>query len=260
MKKINLIIASAALLGLLALPMTAEAQNRQQGGGAGGGQRQGGGGFGQQRGGMGMMSVTKSMLLGRNDVQKDLKITAEQKAALEKAQADQRAKMQARMEELRNGGGGGGGDFTAIREEFEKMAKEADDAAMKVLTKEQQTRLGQIQIQFDGMRVILKPEIQKELGMKADQKKRLDELQEQQQAANMAIMQRVRDGEISREEVGPLMEQNNKALDAEFEKVLTDDQKAKLKEMQGAKFTRDPKDDEAMRNFGRGGRGGGGGN
>jgi len=258
MKKVNLIIASAALLGLLALPMTAEAQNRQQGGGAAGGQRQGGGGMGQ-RGGMMGMNVTKSMLLSRNDVQKDLKITAEQKAALEKAQADQRAKMQARMEEMRNGGGGGG-DFTAIREEFEKMAKDADDAAMKVLDKDQQARLGQIQIQFDGIKVILKPEMQKELGMKADQKKRLDELQEQQQAANTAIMQRMRDGELSREELAPLMEQNNKALDAEFEKVLNDEQKAKLKEMQGAKFTRDPKDDEAMRNMGRGGRGGGGGN
>lgn len=259
MKKINLIIASAALLGLLALPMTAEAQNRQQGGGAGGGQRQGGGGMGQ-RGGMMGMNVSKSMLLGRNDVQKDLKITAEQKAALDKARADQQAKMQARMEEMRNGGGGGGGDFTAIREEFEKMAKDADDAAMKVLDKDQQKRLGEIQLQFDGMKVILKPEIQKELGMKADQKKRLDELQEQQQAANTAIMQRMRDGEISREELAPLMEQNNKALDAEFEKVLTAEQKETLKKMQGAKFTRDPKDDEAMRNMGRGGRGGGGGN
>lgn len=252
MKKLNKVIVSAALVALLALPLAASAQR------TGGGER-GAGGMGMQRGGMQFGGVTKTMLLGRNDVQKDLKVTAEQKAAIDKIRADQQAKMQARMRELRESGGGGM-DMDAIRAEMEKMNKETEESINKVLDKDQQKRLGEIEIQFAGMRVILREDIQKTLGMKADQKRQLDELQEKQAAANASLFQRVQSGEVSREELGKMMEENNKILDAEFEKVLTAEQKDKLKEMQGAKFARDPKEDEAMRTMGRGGRGGGGGN
>src|SRR5690606_22704229 len=82
-------------------------------------------------------------------------------------------------------------------------------------------------------------------------------LNEQMNAANMQIAQRVRDGEIDRSEQAALFEQNRKALDAEIKKVLTPEQDKKFTEMMGPKFTRDPKDDEAMRGARGGGRGGG---
>lgn len=247
MKKLNLIIAGAAVVALLSMPLVAEAQGRGQGG-------QNRGGFGQGRGMT--MQMNKSMLLVRNDVQKDLKLTDDQKAQLKKIQEEADAKRQAMMEEMR-ASGGGGGDFQAIREKFEAMQAETDAAIMKVLTEDQKKRLDQISLQFAGYRALNDEKLQKELELKADQKRQISELNEQMNAANMQISQRVRDGEIDRSEQAALFEQNRKALDAEIKKVLTPEQDKKFTEMMGPKFTRDPKDDEAMRGGRGGGRGGG---
>ncbi len=258
MKKLNLIIAGAAVVALLSMPLVAEAQGRGPGGG--GGQNRGAGGPGGMRG----PQMPKSMLLVRNDVQKDLQITEQQKSQLEQIRKDSEAKMQALMESMRGSGGSqgnrGGGDFQAMREQFEKLQAETDAAVLKVLNETQAKRLDQIQLQFQGARAFSDEKVQKELGLKADQKRQIDELNQQMQAANRQIMQRVQNGELDRSEVPALMEQNNKALETEIKKVLTPEQLKQFEDMQGPKFNRDPKDDEAMRSMGgRGGRGGGGG-
>lgn len=251
MKKLNMILAGAAVAALMMMPLAAEAQNQRGGGG-------GGGGFGQGRQGMGMMQMPKSALLVRNDVQKDLKLTDDQKAQLKKVQDDANAKRQAMMEEMR-ANGGGGGDFQAMRDRFEKMQAETEEATMKVLNDDQRKRLDQINLQYNGYRSLNDEKLQKELGLNADQKRKISELNDQMNAANMQIMQRVRNGELDATEVPALLETNNKALDSAIKQTLTPEQDGKFTEMQGPKWARDPKEDEAMRNRGgRGGRGGGG--
>ncbi len=247
--KLRTLIISAVVVAL-AIPSLSMAQ--------GGGQRgQGGGqgGFGQRGGQFGFGGQTNLSLLGRADVQKDMKMTAEQIAGVQKIREAQQEKMRARMEELR-GGGGGGGDFQAIRDEMDKMNKENDEAAMKLLDDKQKERLQQISVQMGGVRVVLRDEkVQKALGLTAQQKIDLDKLQASQQQANQELGQRMRNQEISREEFTAIREKNDKILDEEIMKVLTQAQKDTWNSMQGPKFERDPKVDEAM----RGGRGGGGG-
>lgn len=241
-----------AIATLLITPLVAQAQGGGQG-------RGGGGGFGQ-RGGM-MMGAGQSnlQLLQRADVQADLKLTADQKAALAKIQEDQRAAMQARFQEMRNNGGGGGQfDPEALRAEMEKMQKEQDAAVDKIVSTEQKARLKQISFQMRGNRVLMDKDVQKELGLDKDQIRKIEDLQANQQKAMQEVMQRMQNGEIDRTEIQAINEKNNKILDEELMKIPNDDQKAKLKEMQGPEFKRDPKVDEAMRQ-GRGGRGGGGG-
>ena len=221
--------------------------------GGGGGNRGGGFGGGQRMGGMGGGDLA---LLQRPDVQKDLKLTDDQKKAVAKIQEDNQAAMRARMESMRSGGGGGG-DREAMMAEFQKMQKETDAKVKAVLTPEQQTRLKQINIQLGGSRVVLREDVQKELGLTDEQKKKLTALQTAMNEANQAIMQRMRDQEITREEVQELQAKNNKTMDDEIAKVLTAEQKTKLEEMKGAKFEADPN----YRPGGAGGRGGrGGGN
>ena len=118
-----------------------------QGGGRGQGGRQGGM---MGRGGGDLQT------LQRPDVQKDLKVTEDQKKAIAKIQAENQEVMRARMEEMRNGGGGG--DREAMMAEFQKMQKATDDKVKAVLSKEQQDRLKQITIQMAGMRVVLREE------------------------------------------------------------------------------------------------------
>jgi len=201
-----------------------------QGGGRGQGGRMGGM---MGRGGGGDLQ-----LLQRPDVQKDLKLSEDQKKAIAKVQEESQAAMRARMEELRSGGGGG--DREAMMAEFQKMQKANEDKVKAVLTPEQQKRIKQIGIQMAGNRVVMREDIQKELGIDAAQKQKLDALQAAMQEANQAIMQRMRDQEIDREQMTELMNKNNKTMDDEIAKVLTEEQKGKLKEMSGPKFEMDP--------------------
>lgn len=214
----------------------------------------GGGGRGGQRFGGGMQ-MGNAFLLNRSDVQKDLKLSDEQKTKLQEIQTAQREKMR---EMFQNGGGGG--DRQAMMEMMQKMQKENEEATNKVLTSDQQKRLKQIGIQLAGDRAIMNPEVQKDLGLSADQIAKIKKLQEDQQAANQELMRKMRDQEIDRDQLSGLMEKNNKALGDELAKITTDAQKAKLKELAGPKFTADPNAVGRGGGFGGGGgRNGGGG-
>ncbi|MBX3110698.1 MAG: hypothetical protein KF857_01710 [Fimbriimonadaceae bacterium] len=218
----------------------------------------GGGGRGQRFGfGFGGGMQNNSFLLRREDVQKDLKLTTEQKTKLDEIQQAQREKMR---EMFQNGGGGT--DRQAMMEAMQKMQKENDEAVNKVLTADQQKRLKQIGIQLAGDRAILDPEVQKELGMTAEQTDKIKKLQSDQMTANQELMRKMRDQEIDRDQFQGLMEKNNKALNDEIAKIMTEEQKAKLKELAGPKFEADPNIRGGFgggRPGGGGGRGGGGG-
>lgn len=254
----------------------------QQGGPAGGGQR----GGGMQGGRMGAMMMSPVFLINREDVQKDLKLTDDQKAKL--------AALRESMPMMNRGGGrggagggggrggagggagagGGGGQGGAgggagqgggagrggqgggfDPAEMEKQLKEAEAKINEILTDEQEVRIKQIGVQLQGGRALMNETIQKDLGMTADQKKKVNDLNTAQQQANMELFQRVQNQEISREEVGEIMQKNNKILEEELLKVLTADQKTKFDAMKGPKF------EATQPQGGRGGAGGrGGGN
>ena len=55
-----------------------------------------------------------------------------------------------------------------------------------------------------------------------------------------------RRGELDREQTRPLMEKNRKIMDTELGKILTDAQKAKLKDMGGKPFTQEPEEDGGL--------------
>ncbi|MCB0826371.1 MAG: hypothetical protein KDC26_09295 [Armatimonadetes bacterium] len=249
MKKTLLTLIAVSVLAIGAVA-PASAQGRGQGGGqqGGGGQGRGqGGGFGGQRGGMMGGGASVAQLVGRADVQKDIKLTDEQKTKIEKINADAQAQRQAMFEEMRNGGGGG--DRQAMMSQFQKMQEDIDKKVEAVLTAEQKTRITQIKVQLQGARALMDNKIQNELKLSVDQKKKIEDLRAKQQQAMQEVMRRVQDQEIQREDVGPLMEKNNKIMDEELMKVLNDDQKKVFADMKGPEFKADP-------NQGR--RGGGG--
>lgn len=205
---------------------------------------QGGGGGGRGQGGGRMMmgggGQSQLQLLSRNDVKKDLKLNDEQSSKIQALQDEQRAQMQQMMEEMRNGGQRP--DQETMRKMFEESTKKQNEAIAKILTPAQIARLKQIRVQLSGSRIIMDAEIQKELGVTAEQKAKIDGLQAKQRDANAAIMEKVQNQELSREEATAAREKNNKILEDEIAKVLTDAQKAKLKEMAGPKFEAEPQE------------------
>lgn len=218
------------------------------------GQGRGGGRMQMGRGG------GKASLLRRNDVIADLKLTDQQKDALDTLRQAQQAK----MGEMFGGGGPGRGggmqnmtdeERKAMMDKMQALQKENEAAVQKILTETQWKRLDEIRIQVEGDRIIMDKEYQTKLKMTEAQIKKVQSLRDDMQAAMDSLRQKMRDGEIDREGMMEAMDKNNKVLVEELGKVLTKAQKDQLKAMAGAKFEADPEEANPRGGFGRGGGG-----
>jgi Spy/CpxP family protein refolding chaperone len=197
-----------------------------------------------QRGG-GMMSRMQNnplMLLGRADVQADLGLTDDQKDKLS-GYTDQQAMGQRFMSAMQESGV----SFQEMRSEegrkklepvmtklFEQIQKEVE----AIMTPAQSKRLKEISIQFYGFRSVNTPDVAKAIELTDAQKQKIADLRKAQGEAMQGLMERARNQEISWEEMREKSAKNDEILDAEIGKILTDAQKAKLKEMGGKKFER----------------------
>ncbi|MGV3618257.1 MAG: hypothetical protein ACO1SV_23260 [Fimbriimonas sp.] len=198
-----------------------------------------GGGGGQRRGMMGgqMGRGGPAQLLQREEVQTELKLTDDQKTKLSGLQDKMRDKMR---EMFAGGGGGERPDPTKMREAFTKVNEEIQKEVDAILTPEQQKRLKELSVQRAGNGAVMIPSVAKDLGITDEQKTKIENLQKLQGEATQALFQKMRDGELDGEQMREKMTANQKALDEEIGKVLTEAQKTKLKEMAGKPFTFSP--------------------
>lgn len=220
------------------------------------------------RGGMMNMQMPDAFLVMQPDVQKDIKLTEKQLADITAAQAKLVEKypwMRMMMGGARGQGGpgggagrgqgggagagqgqgqgqgggrgqGGGGFQGFDPSQMADAMKEAEKAITDVTTDEQEARLFQIGLQTAGGRALFREDVQKKLDLKAAQKKSLMDLQTGMQSANMELFQRMRDQEITREELTAAMTKNTEILNTEAVKVLTAEQKTAFEAMKGPKF------------------------
>ena len=219
--------------------------------GGGGGQGRGlGGQRGMIMGGGGQGSL---QLLTRKDVQDDLVITAEQKKKIDELNTASQADRQKMMEDMRNGGGQP--DMEAMRAAMDKARKANDEKVKAILTAEQQKRLKEIRVQIMGNRAIMDEEVQKDLGLTADQKSKIKKIQDKQQQDMRDMMEDMRNsgGQMDREAMQAAMQKAQDKVNEEMAKVLTAEQTTKLKEMGGKPFK------STQQPGGRRGGGGGGG-
>src|SRR5262249_43266251 len=116
-------------------------------------------------GGLGGMRMPASMLLMMPEVQKEIQVTDDQKTKLDDLRAEQMKDMQSQFQ---------GFDFGALRDmsqeerdkkiaelrkKGEEMSKQIDEKVGKVLDATQMKRLGQLQIQRDGIGAFSRPEV-----------------------------------------------------------------------------------------------------
>lgn len=199
--------ACIAGLVVLALAAGAYAQNQQRGRGGPGGA------FG---------GLTETALLGAEQVQKELKITDEQKGKIEAALRDARPGRDAF-----GGQNASQEERQKAFEEFRKKAEEAGKKAKEVLTADQVKRLREIYVQLAGVQALNNPEIAAALKFTEDQKKQLTTINDE----NGAKAREIGFGEGSREK----REELRKETEGKILAVLTADQKKQLEEMKGAK-------------------------
>ena len=181
-------------------------------------QRNRGRGFGLFGGGAG------GIFLASNEaVQKELKLSVEQKKSLETLVAEQREAFQSSQE----------ASPEERREQFRKAGEKARTKVKEILNSDQQKRLEQIRLQQAGLLAVAEPEVAKQLNLTSDQQKQVTEIVEK---GREQFRQSFQGGQGDREEraqrMTKLREEQNEKLSA----VLTAEQKEQWKKMLGEKF------------------------
>lgn len=223
-------IAAVALAGVLVGSALAQAAGPRGQGGAGApgaGQRPGGGLLGQQRLGDG------SALVMRPDVQRDLKLTDQQKGQVDGLMQ----RMRSRIEAIRGQGQQpGGGNMQA----FAEIQRETSEGINRILTEQQRKRLGEIRLQLAGPMALAQPEVQTQLNLTQQQRSQLRELQAANVQKNREMMERARAGQLDRTQIRAEREKLQKEATESMLKILTAEQAARWRQMQGAPFQADP--------------------
>ncbi len=177
-------------------------------------QRGGGGRGGPGGGSMG--------LLMNKDVQQDLKMTDEQIAKVNELMQKQREAMKDLSPEEK-------------REKMPDMAKANERQVSQILKPEQRQRLKQLRLQRDGAMAIADPEVASNLQLSGEQREKIKSITDDMRKEFGELRQSGAPPEEMRQKMGELRKSTNDKI----MEVLTEEQKAKWKEMQGAPFKGD---------------------
>ena len=197
-------------------------------------------GFGPPGGG----PAAAMAMLGMPEVQSELKLSEEQKSAVQLISDNLQTSIRAIFEGLANPSAGepvteGAARFEQIGRKIEGAATKADDSVRIVLDAEQNSRYSQLRLQREGSGALLRDDVARTLGLDDDQVRKIGDAL----AGNHPF--------ASQEE--------RAAIDKESIARLTDDQRTKFSELKGAAFQFPPQGFGGPGGFGPPGMGGPGG-
>jgi hypothetical protein len=166
-------------------------------------------------------ATVKLLLLRQKSVQKELELAAD---VVEKIMAFTAAQSEAVKKALEL-------SEAERKEAFEKFARQNDKFLTDTLSEKQGKRLHQIMMQFTALTQLTKPEMVRELKLSDEQVKTFKDMQiEARKALSELIEAKERAGKS--EKLAKLREETRTKILA----VLTDEQKAKVREMAGPPF------------------------
>jgi DNA gyrase/topoisomerase IV subunit A len=195
-------------------------------------------------------------LLENEKVQKEIDLLEEQKRDVEKLRAESRERMGNVFREF-------GNLREASEAEREKAMKEMGEkreAATKETVKQlegillppQVARLKEISLQSRGTRALSDPQVQKDLGLNADQQSQITKISEEGDQKRRTLF--TGGGGGNRDEIGAKMEAIRTESNEKTLAVLNADQRGKLEKMKGKPVSFDIAE---LQQRGRGGPGGG---
>jgi len=170
---------------------------------------------------MGMMRKMKSapvMLIQMPDVKKELKLNGDQNKKIGAIQKEF-------QETTKKAQSGGMAAMSALPAETDK----ASQAVLEVLDADQVVRVHQIQYQMWGAASLYEPDVQTALQLTPEQVAKITEWQEGETSRMMELVQGQRGGNDTKKKMDKMRETDTKTLMA----ILTPEQAAKLKELQG---------------------------
>jgi Spy/CpxP family protein refolding chaperone len=248
--KRSLLALGFACFGILlsALPATAQQQEGQRPrGGFGGG---GGRGFG----------FSETTLLGNEQVQKELEISADQTAKITKIREESRAQFAPFPEGFRDlPEAERTAKMTEMRTKNEAAMKEIRGKINEVLLPDQRERLKELAIQAQGTGALFNPETAEALKLTDEQKKKLETIREESAAKMRELFSGGRGQGGPNEEARTKMAEIRKESGDKSLAVLTTEQAAQFEKMKGEKSSIDFTQMRGGPGGGRGGRPGGNG-
>jgi|GEM_PF-6268027 len=175
------------------------------------------------------MRTSPLALMAMGDIRKELKLTGDQNKQVEQIQKDHMKKMADLQKAARAEGTAG---FMGLSKSMQEETDKSSQAILALFTPEQSKRFTEIQLQVAGPISLGEPELQKALALTPDQIAKVEQIKKD---ANDKIMALVQPGQ--RNASGSEMMKKLKAIhverDAALLKLLTDEQAAKYKELQG---------------------------
>jgi len=187
----------------------------------------------------GMGPPSQLMLLGQQSVQKELQITPQQYQKITEASNRQMFEMKRLF----------GLPKDQHEPKMKQLTADGDKVAGDLLKPEQKQRLREISFQRQGPQAYSETDVVKDLGLTADQQFQAGAIQEEARGQIMALMppppgQPGQQPKVGQPKGPPNFEaiqkkaaEVNKAADEKFQKLLTDEQKAKWKTLLGKPFT-----------------------
>lgn len=213
------------------------------------------GGFGGPGGG-GPGGMSEGMLLGNEQVQKELELTEEQTADLGKLREAQQEKMRETFGGLRDlSEEERRAKFEELRPKMEEAQKESREKINEILLPHQQERLKQIALQVRGFGAIEDADVASELKITDEQKEKLTSTREAQREKVGAMFREGQGNEGDRDAMREKFQKLREENETELLGILTAEQREQFEKMKGDKFELDM----SQFNRGPGGPGGPGG-
>ena len=174
-----------------------------------------------------------SYLLDSASVQKELALTDEQTAALQKVRDEQSAGDQAFF------AGFMGISPDEMQRRLEKRASDLRNRIQKILTPKQMQRLSEINLQVAGLVALNYEDVSKELGLSAEQKQQLKNLSGESHRKLNDLVATIRGNQLDNQQRADLRKKQAEIVAERKEKslaLLTDEQKGKFEKLKGEKF------------------------
>lgn len=192
-----------------------------------------------RRGGFGQNPFSLTSLINRDEVKEELKLADDQKTKLTDLATSMQQK---RRDAFQASGIQFGPDMSDDdRKKMAEIGVKVNSDQVKeisgILNADQLKRLKEISIQHEGNAAAADPIFQSDLGITDEQKGKIAELQKKQTAAMMELFQKMRNQEIDQAGFRTAMTSNQTIMSDEIGKILTEDQKGKIKSMSGTPFT-----------------------
>jgi Spy/CpxP family protein refolding chaperone len=203
------------------------------------------GGLQAQRPGGGQQRAPQPLgvlVLTNADLQKELKITDDQKKEFKDLMTKAEELNKKRTEAMSGGGRPDQAKVSELQKEAETLAADVKKAGEKGFTDDQKKRMKQIDVQRMGLGAFGNEDVMKELKLTDDQKKTLKETADATTKAMRDIRSEVTGGGQGRptpEQQAEIAKKTETLTTETMEKVMklmTDDQKKAYKEMTGEKF------------------------